>query len=119
MKNAALICGFTASVLLTGCYNNPGTSLRSPGEGPAHIMSGPAVGPGSTAGGSTAGPQPAVEKHGSNVEPHGGGGIPAEPGSGHAPTPVTSPEADSPKGSPARIGNEKGPGRGSESPENK
>jgi hypothetical protein len=51
-------------ILLSGCYNNPRTSLKHPGEGPAHIMSGPATGPGTTAGGSTAGPQPQKEEHG-------------------------------------------------------
>ena len=54
----ALLCGAAILCALTGCYNNPRTSLKKPGEGPQAPASGPAVGPGTVAGGSTAGPQP-------------------------------------------------------------
>jgi len=63
MKRIALTGGLAATLLLTGCYNTPQTSLRKPGEGPANYTAGPAVGPGTTAGGSTAGPQPKPVSH--------------------------------------------------------
>lgn len=58
----ALLCGAVAVCLMTGCYNKPQTSLVKPGEG-RPINAGPSVGPGTTAGGSTAGPQPVAVKH--------------------------------------------------------
>jgi hypothetical protein len=101
----------TASVMMTGCYNNPHTSEKLPGEGPENIMSKPAVGPGTTAGGSTAGPQPVRERvEGGHVTPTPGGAVPAEPGLGHAgaPEPQMRPGADTPPGPATRMGNEKG-----------
>jgi hypothetical protein len=63
MKTKFLLTGGCAACLVhAGCYNNPKTSLKKPGEGPVSITSGPAVGPGSTPGGSTAGPQPSEGK---------------------------------------------------------
>ncbi|MDZ4798676.1 MAG: hypothetical protein SGI92_10975 [Bryobacteraceae bacterium] len=62
-KRIVLTGGLAATLLLTGCYNTPETSLRKPGEGPTNHTAGPAVGPGSTAGGSTAGPQPKPVAH--------------------------------------------------------
>lgn len=58
MNRFRLIAATGVCLLLAGCYNNPVTSLKKPGEGPVVITSGPAVGPGTTPGGSTAGPQP-------------------------------------------------------------
>jgi hypothetical protein len=82
-----LLCGTAAVCLLatTACYNKPETSLKKPGEGPANLHAGPSVGPGTTAGGSTAGPQPVKHDaggHGTKAEDaskvdtsrgHGGG----------------------------------------------
>jgi hypothetical protein len=83
-KRFALSCGLAASILLTGCYNNPNVSLRKPGEGSAHIHGGPAVGPGTVAGGSTAGPQPTPVAHNGDVTPMPGGGHPAQGNDGHS-----------------------------------
>ncbi len=46
------------SLLLAGCYNDPKTSDKLPGQGTKNITGGPDVGPGGVAGGSTAGRQP-------------------------------------------------------------
>jgi hypothetical protein len=62
-KFFVLTGGLAATLLLTGCYNTPETSLRKPGEGPTNHTAGPAVGPGTVAGGSTAGPQPKLVAH--------------------------------------------------------
>jgi hypothetical protein len=92
----------------TGCYNNPKVSLRHPGEGPANYMSRPAVGPGTTAGGATAGPQPAPVESDGHTQPQPWGGVPAEPGLGHTtpPRPVQGDPETHPV-PPARTGNEK------------
>jgi hypothetical protein len=58
-KSAGIACVVGLSLLAVGCYNNPDVSSRAPGSGSKDIHSGPQVGPGTTAGGSTAGPQPA------------------------------------------------------------
>jgi hypothetical protein len=60
MRNryARAACLLGLSLLATGCYNNPETTERHPGEGAADFHRKPDVGPGTTAGGSTAGPQP-------------------------------------------------------------
>lgn len=110
-------CAAIASLLTVGCYNNPNTSLRKPGEGPANVHGGPAVGPGTTAGGSTAGPQPAKPETGGHVQPTKGGAVAAEPGLGHAtaPRPQVDHGADTPKGPASQTGNQKGgDGRGPE-----
>lgn len=118
MKFRFALTGMLAigSLLTTGCYNNPHTSEKHPGEGPVNIMSKPAVGPGTTAGGSTAGPQPPREEaEGGHVKPTPGGAVAAEPGSEHAgaATPHMETGAETPKGPAARTGNEKGgDGRG-------
>jgi len=72
-KSTFAVCGGLALslFLLTGCYNQPETSMKKPGEGPENIHSGPSVGPGTTAGGSTAGPQPTpVAHHGAAAPAH-------------------------------------------------
>lgn len=56
------VCVLGLSLLSLGCYNNPKTSEKAPGTGLKGTHSGPQVGPGTTAGGSTAGPQPVVHK---------------------------------------------------------
>jgi hypothetical protein len=112
-----------SALLFTSCYNNPETSMKHPGDGPVDIHSRPSVGPGTTAGGSTAGPQPAVEPHGEgNVEPQPGGVHPGSgPGSGNEAnsqpaTPVHGPGAtETPATGKEQTGNEQGPGRGHES----
>jgi len=108
----------SVSLLSISCYNNPNVSLKKPGEGPAHIHSGPAVGPGTTAGGSTAGPQPAPEHHGEGtVEPQPSGVHPASGTEAHSQpaTPVHGPGAtETPSMGKERTGNEQGPGRGHE-----
>lgn len=107
--------GACVCLLLAGCYNKPSTSERFPGAGPVNYTSGPSVGPGTTAGGSTAGPQPRVPMHGGDVEPQPGGathGSPAEQHHGAA-EPVMAPHADTPIGPASRVGNEEGgDGRG-------
>lgn len=110
------------SLLSISCYNNPEVSLKKPGEGPTHLHSRPAVGPGTTAGGSTAGPQPAPEHHGEgNVEPQPGGVHPASAAEGGSAahsqpaTPVHGAGAtESPSIGKEQTGNEQGPGRGHE-----
>ena len=63
-SNVGIACVLGLSLLGVGCYNNPDVSSRPPGSGSKDIHSGPQVGPGTTAGGSTAGPQPApTEEH--------------------------------------------------------
>lgn len=59
MRIPIALIGCLALLLTTGCYNNPHTSEKKPGEGPENIHARPAVGPGTTDGGSTAGPQTA------------------------------------------------------------
>jgi hypothetical protein len=101
--------------VLTGCYNNPHTSERKPGEGPANIHARPSVGPGTTAGGSTAGPQPAKSELGGHVMPTPGGAVQADPGLGHATPaqPQVQHGVGTPQGPASRTGNEKGgDGRG-------
>jgi hypothetical protein len=107
--------------MMAGCYNNPHVSRKHPGEGPAHIMSRPAVGPGTTAGGSTAGPQPAHAESGGHTQPTPGGEVAAEPGLGHAQPaqPPVQGSGETPQGRANRTGNEKGgdsrgPAQGSE-----
>jgi hypothetical protein len=110
-------CAAIACLMTAGCYNNPHTSEKKPGEGPDNIHSRPAVGPGTTAGGSTAGPQPAKEETGGHVQPTPGGAVAAQPGLGHAtaPQPQIQHGADTPKGPASQTGNEKGgEGRGPE-----
>lgn len=59
MKSKLLLCATGVLFLIaTGCYNDPETSRKFPGQGPENYTSRPAVGPGTTAGGATAGPQP-------------------------------------------------------------
>jgi hypothetical protein len=104
-----------ALLLLSGCYNKPGTSSRKPGEGPEHIHAGPSVGPGTVAGGSTAGPQPKPVSHGGNVQPMPSGGHPAAGSDGHLQpaTPVHEGKGETPTTGSAQTGNEHGaPGRG-------
>jgi hypothetical protein len=105
-----------AALISAGCYNDPHTSEKRPGEGPAHIMSKPAVGPGTTAGGSTAGPQPRREEpQAGHVQPAPGGAVAAEPGLDHAgrAQPAQQHGAGTPQGPASRTGNEKGgEGRG-------
>jgi hypothetical protein len=75
MRNryAGLLCVVGLSMVAVGCYNNPDLASRPPGSGVKDIHSGPQVGPGTTAGGATAGPQPAAKAGHLNVEPtHGG-----------------------------------------------
>lgn len=66
----ALLCAGILACLATGCYNKPQTSLAKPGEGKP-LSAGPSVGPGTTQGGSTAGPQPVVVKHEAPAAEHG------------------------------------------------
>ena len=61
IRTALTGCAAIACLFTVGCYNNPHTSEKKPGEGPQNIHAAPAVGPGTTAGGSTAGPQPAAK----------------------------------------------------------
>ena len=108
-----------SALLCVSCYNNPVTSLKHPGDGPTDFHSAPSVGPGTTAGGSTAGPQPAPEAHGEGtVEPQPSG---VHPGSNNEAntqpaTPVHGPGAtETPATGKEQTGNEQGPGRGHES----
>ncbi|HYO84526.1 MAG TPA: hypothetical protein VES20_24200 [Bryobacteraceae bacterium] len=59
-KRLTSVSAAVLSLVATSCYNNPQTSLKHPGEGPANVHARPAVGPGTVSGGSTAGPQPAA-----------------------------------------------------------
>ena len=99
--------------MATGCYNNPDISSRQPGAGDSQIHRRPQVGPGTTAGGSTAGPQPAAhEEHKSDVRPTAGGATGDTPGPNHAgaATPEHQPGVSTPAGTQSRTGNEKGVG---------
>ena len=71
MRNryAGLLVVLGLSMLTVGCYNNPDLASRPPGSGAKDIHSGPQVGPGTTAGGSTAGPQPAKASHTEAAKP--------------------------------------------------
>ncbi len=109
MKIRFVLSGaLAATLLLTGCYNNPNTSLRKPGEGSSHIHGGPAVGPGTVAGGSTAGPQPKPVAHGGDVKPMPGGGHPASGDESHAQpaTAVHGAGGSTPTSGHAQTGNE-------------
>jgi hypothetical protein len=116
MRNrcARTACLLGLSLLATSCYNNPETTVRHPGEGSANFHRRPEVGPGTTAGGSTAGPQPPAREEGktTTVEPTHSGATPAAPGAGHtaAPTPQTGHETGTPSGTQSRTGNQKGVG---------
>ncbi len=77
------------SLLASACYNNPEVSSRAPGSGSHMIHSKPQVGPGTTAGGSTAGPQPVASKGHSNVQPQPGA-THSEPGNANAAKPGKS-----------------------------
>ena len=119
MKTRALTCCFAAAALTflsTGCYNNPHTSEKRPGEGPQNLHARPSVGPGSVSGGSTAGPQPVAHKGSASehTQPQPGGatqhGAP-EHGVQGAARPVTKAgngAASDAHTSPATTGNEKG-----------
>lgn len=72
------------SMVAVGCYNNPDLASRPPGSGVKDIHSGPQVGPGTTAGGATAGPQPAAKAGHSNVEPTHGAATGDSPSPDHA-----------------------------------
>ena len=61
-RRAELICVIGLSLITSACYNNPDVSARPPGSGSHVTHAKPQVGPGTTAGGSTAGPQPVVAK---------------------------------------------------------
>jgi hypothetical protein len=113
-------CMLGLSLLASGCYNNPDINSRHPGAGTKQTHSGPQVGPGTTAGGSTAGPQPvAHEEHKSDVKPTAGGATgDSSPGLGHAgaATPEHQPEVSTPAGAQSRTGNEKGVGERTSEP---
>jgi hypothetical protein len=72
------------SMIGVGCYNNPDLASRPPGSGVKDTHSGPQVGPGTTAGGSTAGPQPAAKQSHSDAEPTHSSATGDSPGLGHA-----------------------------------
>src|SRR6476620_5523540 len=75
MRNryAGLLCVLGLSVVAVSFKKKHDLAPRPPGSGVKDIHSGPQVGPGTTAGGATAGPQPAAKAGHSNVEPtHGG-----------------------------------------------
>ncbi|HYP09010.1 MAG TPA: hypothetical protein VER03_22475 [Bryobacteraceae bacterium] len=116
MRNryALVVCMLGLSLLTGGCYNNPEVSSKHPGEGADDIHSRPQVGPGTTSGGSTAGPQPAAREHGkSDVQPTPSGATGDAPGLDHAgaATPNVQPgAAHTPAGTQSRTGNEKGVG---------
>ena len=82
------------------------------------IHSGPQVGPGTTSGGSTAGPQPVAAKGHSEVQPMPGGASqhPKAPGHSGAAKPEVQHGAQTPSGTQSRTGNEKGVGQRSEAP---
>jgi hypothetical protein len=87
--------------------------MHHPGEGTADFHSRPQVGPGTTAGGSTAGPQrPAKEAHKSEVQPNPGGAVAPAPGADHtgAAKPETQHGSAPASSTPSRTGNEKGVG---------
>lgn len=115
MRNryARFVCMLALSMLMVSCYNNPDINSRHPGEGTDEIHRRPQVGPGTTAGGSTAGPQPPAQEHGkSDVRPTPSGATRDTPGLDHAGAakPETAPGASTPAGTQSRTGNEKGVG---------
>ena len=115
MRNryAHFACMLGFSLLTTGCYNNPEITSQHPGAGNEHIHGKPQVGPGTTAGGSTAGPQPAAREHEkSEVQPTHSGATGDTPGLDHAGAakPEIQPGAGTPAGTQSRTGNQKGVG---------
>jgi hypothetical protein len=76
MKKIAAASVLALALIASGCYNDPETSDRIPGQGNAGDSSrGPSVGPGTIPGGSTAGPQPAAkpeEEHAAAGPEHSG-----------------------------------------------
>jgi hypothetical protein len=113
-RYAQFACMIGLSLLATGCYNNPEINSKPPGAGNEHIHGRPQVGPGTTAGGSTAGPQPAAQQHGTtDVQPTHSGATGDTPGLDHAgaATPEMQPGAGTPAGTQSRTGNQKGVGQ--------
>ena len=114
MRNriAGYTCVLGLALVGVGCYNDPEVSHRAPGAGTADLHSRPQVGPGTTAGGSTAGPQPAAQKGHSDVQPTHSGATGDTPGLGHAgaATPEVHPGAGTPAGTQSVTGNQKGVG---------
>lgn len=112
-RGAQFVCLLGVSLVSSGCYNNPEINARQPGAGDEHIHGKPQVGPGTTAGGSTAGPQPAAREHGkSEVAPaagtlptgHSSEAKPAEqPGAGTPANVHTSPADPKSTGSAAHA----------------
>jgi hypothetical protein len=103
---------FGMALVSTGCYNNPEVSSKPPGAGTADIHSKPQVGPGTTAGGSTAGPQPVQPKEHSETQPTHSGATGDTPGLGHAgaATPEMQHGGGTPAGTQSTTGNQKGVG---------
>jgi hypothetical protein len=103
---------FGIALMGTGCYNNPEVSAKPPGAGSAHFHRNPQVGPGTTAGGSTAGPQPVQPKEHTATQPTHSGATGDTPGLGHAgaATPEMQHGAGTPAGTPSATGNQKGVG---------
>jgi hypothetical protein len=103
---------FAMALAGTGCYNNPDMNSKPPGSGSANFHSKPQVGPGTTAGGSTAGPQPAQPKEHSETQPTHSGATGDTPGLGHAGAakPEMQQGAGTPAGTQSTTGNQKGVG---------
>ena len=96
----------------TGCYNDPDVSAKPPGAGSVNFHRKPQVGPGTTAGGSTAGPQPVQLKEHTETQPTHSGATGDTPGLGHAGAakPEMQHGGGTPAGTQSTTGNQNGVG---------